>query len=328
MISTSKELVEVLVFPRVEQDRNVIKQVTFNINTFDTDYQDIVVKNPAVAKYDIQVQENIITVASENLPQLTDEYNLNTPDYVDLKTNLASNPYVQTGMQTFDMVENKVTSIPFTIGGSSTGQITIRFESQETFPLNYYFASWLSRTPGGEPELLDDNNWNSYRYSNNIVGGLDIAGYHNQDDAAAFASLNYGYMGEDYGVRYLNICIIDWDIAATEPGFVNQKLHQVPNWTDYIGRKPEDITNGDYTIINFRFEADSANPDNVTYPTYTTDETGYLIADNMSNNDIIAWAYETIGGDDYYDTNIKSFAESQLEALIPLSGTVSYNFRT
>ena len=55
-------------------------------------------------------------------------------------------------------------------------------------------------------------------------------------------------------------------------------------------------------------------------------DNNYISASASTNSEIIEWAYDNVGGDDYYETNLKEYAESQLESLLEFSNTVEYDF--
>jgi hypothetical protein len=52
----------------------------------------------------------------------------------------------------------------------------------------------------------------------------------------------------------------------------------------------------------------------------------YISASSSTNQEIIEWAYNNVGGDEYYENNLKVFAESQLASILKFSDTVEYNF--
>jgi hypothetical protein len=66
-------------------------------------------------------------------------------------------------------------------------------------------------------------------------------------------------------------------------------------------------------------------PDTVTYENVVTTGNG-LIAGVATNEEILSSAYQLAGGDEYYDTNIKAYAEEQLELRTAISGTIEYDF--
>lgn len=48
----------------------------------------------------------------------------------------------------------------------------------------------------------------------------------------------------------------------------------------------------------------------------------------ITQTEIVNWAYENVGGDSYYDTQIKPIAESKLTVELDFVGTNTYNVAT